>query len=92
MIRKFDLFLKNEALFLKLFIKQEIIISRKAITGAEGKINKPVLKIFISLIKLYLKFEFLQLSISNLFIRKIYQKIKICYKLILLWTNNGLIL
>ena len=58
-MRKFDLFLKNEVLFLKLFIKREINISRKAIAGAEGKINKPVLNILISLIKLNWMFEFL---------------------------------
>ena len=58
-MRKFDLFLNNEALFLKLFIKREIIISRKDIAGAEGKKNKPVLNILISLIKMYGKFEVL---------------------------------
>ena len=52
-IRKFDLFLKYEAFILKLFIKSEIIMSRKAITGAEGKINNPALNIFISLVKIY---------------------------------------
>ena len=52
-IRKFDFFLKYEALILKLFIKSEIIISRKAITGAEGKINNPALNKLISLIKMY---------------------------------------
>ena len=58
-IRKFDLFLKYEAFILKLFIKSEIIISRKAITGAEGKINNPALNILISLVKIYWKFEIL---------------------------------
>ena len=52
-IRKFDLFLKYEAFTLKLFIKSEIIISRTAITGAEGKINNPALNILISLINMY---------------------------------------
>ena len=58
-IRKFDLFLKYEAFILKLFIKSEIIMSRKAITGAEGKINNPALNILISLVKIYWKFEIL---------------------------------
>tara|TARA_B100001093_G_C26310731_1_gene793467 strand:- start:160 stop:318 length:159 start_codon:yes stop_codon:yes gene_type:complete len=52
-MRKFDLFLNNEALFLKLFIKREIIISRKDIAGAEGKKNKPVLNMLISLVRMY---------------------------------------
>ena len=52
-IRKFDLFLKYEAFILKLFIKSEIIISKNAITGAEGKINNPALNILISLTKKY---------------------------------------
>ena len=51
MMRKFDLSLKYESFFLKLFIEREITISKKAITGAEGKINNPVLNILISLIK-----------------------------------------
>ena len=50
-IGKFDLSLKILSFFLKLFIESEIIISRNAITGADGRKNKPVLKIFISLIK-----------------------------------------
>ncbi len=52
-MRRFDLSLKYEPFFLKLFIEREIIISRKAITGAEGKKNNPVLNILISLIKMF---------------------------------------
>ncbi len=58
-IRKFDFFLKYEAFTLKLFIKSEIIISRTAITGAEGKINNPALNILISLINMYWKLKIL---------------------------------
>jgi len=58
-IRKFELSLKNEAFLLKLFIKSEIIISREAIDGAEGKKNKPVLNILISLVKKFCNLKFL---------------------------------
>ena len=52
-MRKFDLSLKNESFFLKIFIERDTIMSRNAITGAEGKKNNPVLNILISLIKMF---------------------------------------
>ena len=58
-IRKFELSLKHEAFLLKLFIKSEIIINREAIDGAEGKKNKPVLNILISLVNMYWNLKFL---------------------------------
>ena len=72
-IIKFELSLNHEALLLKLLIKSEIIISREAIDGAEGKINKPVLNILISFVRMYLNLRYLLLCISRGFIREIYQ-------------------
>jgi len=51
-IRKFELSLKYEHLLLKLLIIKDIRISRKAMDGADGKKNKPVLKIFTSLLNI----------------------------------------
>ena len=51
--RKLELYLNHEAFLLKLFIKSEIIISREAKDGAEGKKNKPILNILISLVRMY---------------------------------------
>ena len=44
---------------LKLLINSEISIVRNAIEGAEGRRNKPVLKRLTSLLKMYLKLNFL---------------------------------
>ena len=67
-MRLFDLFLKYENSILKLFFKSENIIRRKAIAGADGKTNKPILNILISSKKPYWKFEVLFLIIFNVFI------------------------